>query len=147
MNVNNKPAAMTKERQIAIAASSWHLTAEDREKCDIVLEFLVYLPNVNPDQLLRTVNVRYVPINATLSKYAELYFPSNSRTSILIPREPIEESATLIKIRKHICGKYVALVLPVWNFQPDCTTLSLDIAQLEGYNDYLSILFSRREVI
>lgn len=147
MKIDN--VELTYSRQIAIAASCWLLSDEDADRCNIVLQTYLYFPNVNPEQLLRAADIKFLPTSDCLdrARFAELNFPSNAISGIKNPRQPIEESATLVKLRKHISGKWVALALPVWHFDPQVSKILLDIPELREYNKRLAESFSRREVI
>lgn len=119
MNPTNTNLAGNKERQIAILAACWNLNNKQLAACDCVVSLLTFFPCINPEQLMREVRVRYLPVIGAKSKikpFAELYLPTNGRRNILSPRLPIEEAGTLVRFRKHISGKWVALMIPAWNF-------------------------------
>lgn len=144
MNPTNTNLAGNKERQIAILASCWNLTDEALRECDCVVSLITYFPCINPEQLMREVSVRYLPVVGAKSRikpFAELYLPTNGRRNILSPRLPIEEAGTLVRFRKHISGKWVALMIPAWNFvrvEEDDMISMIDLEYALEYNRNLS---------
>lgn len=144
MGPTNTNLAGNKERQIAILASCWNLNNEQLAACDCVVSLLTFFPCINPEQLMREVRVRYLPVVCAKSRikpFAELYLPTNGRRNILSPRLPIEEAGTLVRFRKHISGKWVALMIPAWNFvrvEEDDMVSMLDLECAIEYNRNLS---------
>lgn len=144
MGPNNTNLAGNKERQIAILASCWNLNNEQLAACNCVVSLLTFYPCINPEQLMREVRVRYLPVVGAKSKikpFAELYLPTNGRRNILSPRLPIEEAGTLVRFRKHISGKWIALMIPAWNFvrvKEDDMISMLDLECAIEYNRNLS---------
>ena len=144
MGPTNTNLAGNKERQIAILASCWNLNNEQLAACDCVVSLLTFYPCINPEQLMREVRVRYLPVVGAKSRikpFAELYLPTNGRRNILSPRLPIEEAGTLVRFRKHISGKWVALMIPAWNFvrvEEDDMISMLDLECAIEYNRNLS---------
>lgn len=144
MGPTNTNLAGNKERQIAILASCWNLNNEQLAACDCVVSLLTFYPCINPEQLMREVRVRYLPVVGAKSKikpFAELYLPTNGRRNILSPRLPIEEAGTLVRFRKHISGKWIALMIPAWNFvrrEEDDMISMLDLECAIEYNRNLS---------
>lgn len=145
MNPTNTNLAGNKERQIAILASCWNLNNEQLAACDCVVSLLTFFPCINPEQLMREVRVRYLPVIGAKSRikpFAELYLPTNGRRNILSPRLPIEEAGTLVRFRKHISGKWIALMIPAWNFvrvEEDDMISRFDLECVIEYNRNLSI--------
>lgn len=145
MNPTNTNLAGNKERQIAILASCWNLNNEQLAACDCVVSLLTFFPCINPEQLMREVRVRYLPVIGAKSRikpFAELYLPTNGRRNILSPRLPIEEAGTLVRFRKHISGKWIALMIPAWNFvrvEEDDMISRFDLECAIEYNRNLSI--------
>lgn len=144
MGPTNTNLAGNKERQIAILASCWNLNNEQLAACDCVVSLLTFYPCINPEQLMKEVRVRYLPVVGAKSKikpFAELYLPTNGRRNILSPRLPIEEAGTLVRFRKHISGKWIALMIPAWNFvrvEEDDMISMLDLECAIEYNRNLS---------
>lgn len=144
MNPTNTNLAGNKERQIAILASCWNLNNEQLAACNCVVSLLTFYPCINPEQLMREVRVRYLPVVGAKSRikpFAELYLPTNGRRNILSPRLPIEEAGTLVRFRKHISGKWIALMIPAWNFvrvKEDDMISMLDLECAIEYNRNLS---------
>ena len=144
MGPTNTNLEGNKERQIAILASCWNLSNEQLAACNCVVSLLTFYPCINPEQLMREVRVRYLPVVGAKSKikpFAELYLPTNGRRNILSPRLPIEEAGTLVRFRKHISGKWVALMIPAWNFvrvEEDDMISMIDLECAIEYNRNLS---------
>lgn len=144
MNPTNTQLAGNKERQIAILASCWNLNNEQLAACDCVVSLLTFFPCINPEQLMHEICVRYLPVVGAKSRikpFAELYLPTNGRRNILSPRLPIEEAGTLVRFRKHISGKWVALMIPAWNFvrvEEDDMISMIDLECAIEYNRGLS---------
>lgn len=144
MNPTNTQLAGNKERQLSILSSCWNLSDEALRECDCVVSLITYFPCINPEQLMREVRVRYLPVIGAKSKikpFAELYLPTNGRRNILSPRLPIEEAGTLVRFRKHISGKWIALMIPAWNFvrqEEDDMISMLDLECAIEYNRNLS---------
>lgn len=150
MNFSNKP--LTKQRQIELLSSIWTLTPEQLEACDCVRQFYKLYPLVNPAQLALAFSVQFVPVpdRKAPQSYAQLLLPTNGRKAIAHPRQPIEHAESLMLFRKHISGKWIALFLPVWGYNPahpDDQIKSLDIPALIQYNADLKSKFMNRETI
>ena len=150
MNFSNKP--LTKQRQIELLSSIWSLTPEQLAACDCVRYFYRLYPSVNPAQLALAFNVQFVPVpdRKAPQSYAQLLLPSNGRKVIAQPRKPIEHAETLILFRKHISGKWIALFIPVWDYEPaqdGDSGISLDIPALVRYNASLKLQFQNRETV
>lgn len=145
MNPSNTNLTNNKERQIAILASCWNISDDMLRDCDCVVSLMTFFPYINPEQLMREVRVRYLPVVGAKSKikpFAELYLPTNGRRNILTPRLPIEAAGTLVRFRKHISGKWIALMIPAWNFvriEEDDMISALDLEYVIEYNRNLSI--------
>lgn len=124
---------------------SWIHTEEQYRELHCDLHFLTYFPSINPLDLLRAVEVAYLPVLGSTAaldgKFAELNFPSNAKKRCLHPNKPIEEAGTLISYRKHRSGKWIALAMPVWGFEAAATVDCVEdvtLDQLKSYNALFS---------
>lgn len=115
--------------------STWALTSDDIHSLRCDLQFMAHLPNCNPLDLFKAVEINKLPVvsgdSILPNKHAELCFPSNSRRRCLEPRFPIEHASTLLLYRKHRSGKWVVLAMPVWDFSTKDSVFSFPEITLE----------------